>query len=196
MRGEGGVGPLEVRSVLVLSVFPPLCIPCQARRCARAAPLLSEAGFHLPPLLPLKFSGGAKARTQATLLEDLPVTHHSPLPLIITTHTMAAVIDLPFELPAAPSSFKAGSPSSISKLSSATLLPAGPSYIAHARRQLQQLDFAADDAQEEARLQALRDANVDVDELDNDIGEEPESAELLERDPKQWKVSVSSVPRQ
>lgn len=102
---------------------------------------------------------------------------------------MAATLELPYELPATPSSFKAGSTSSISPLSSATLLPAGPSYVAHTRRQLRQLDFAADDAAEEARLSELRAANAGSSELDNDIGEEPESAELLARDPKQWKVS-------
>lgn len=103
---------------------------------------------------------------------------------------MSVTLDLPFELPAAPSSFKAGSTSAISPLSSATLLPAGPSYVAHTRRQLRQLDFAADDAAEAARLQALKEANAGTDELDNDIGEEPESAELLARDPKQWKVGT------
>ncbi|MBN3244460.1 hypothetical protein H5A26_22310, partial [Pectobacterium brasiliense] len=30
-------------------------------------------------------------------------------------------------------------------------------------------------------------ANTQVDELDNDIGEEPESQELLDSDPMQWK---------
>ncbi|CAO1618980.1 unnamed protein product [Sympodiomycopsis kandeliae] len=101
---------------------------------------------------------------------------------------MAVTLDLPFELPATPSSHKASSStSSISKLSSATLLPAGPSYVAHTRRQLRQLDFAADDAAEEERLSALAALNAGSDELDNDIGDEPESAELLARDPKQWK---------
>lgn len=103
---------------------------------------------------------------------------------------MAATIDLQFELPAAPSGFKTASTSAISAPSQATLLPAGPSYIGHSRRQLRQLDFAADDEAEEARLQAIRDQNISPDELDNDIGEEPESAELLARDPKQWKVSI------
>lgn len=105
---------------------------------------------------------------------------------------MAATLDLPFELPAAPSSFKAGSTSSISPLSSATLLPAGPSYVAHTRRQLRQLDFAADDAAEETRLAELKAASAGSDELDNDIGDEPESADLLARDPKQWKVCARS----
>ena len=103
---------------------------------------------------------------------------------------MAVVLDLPFELPAAPSSFKAGSSSSISKPSTNTLLPVGSSFVAQQRRSLRQIDFATDDAQEEVRLKALKDSQSNgVDELDNDIGEEPESAELLARDPKQWKVS-------
>ncbi|PWN30256.1 DnaJ-domain-containing protein [Jaminaea rosea] len=100
---------------------------------------------------------------------------------------MAAVVDLPFELPAAPSSFKPSAPASISKLGQETILPAGPSYVAHTRRQLRQLDFAADDAQEQARLDELNKLNGADDELDNDIGDEPESADLLNRDPKQWK---------
>lgn len=100
---------------------------------------------------------------------------------------MPAVIDLPYELPSAPPSFKAASASSLSPLGQATLLPAGPSFLGHQRRQLRQRDFAADDAAEEAHLAELRASQAGEDELDNDIGEEPESKELLARDPKQWK---------
>lgn len=77
---------------------------------------------------------------------------------------------------------------------SRSLYPVGPSYIAHARRVEKNLTFEEDDqleAAEAARLAALK---GDVqEENDDDIGSEPETRELLARDPKEWKVSASSL---
>ncbi len=101
---------------------------------------------------------------------------------------MAAILDLPFALGAAPSGFKAAGPSSISNISSSTLFPAGPSYLGHVRRQLNQRSFEQDDEAEQSRLEAEIQATGGEDD-DLGIGEEEESADLLERDPKEWKVS-------
>lgn len=103
---------------------------------------------------------------------------------------MSAVIELPFTLGSTPSSFKAGQPSSLSSPSNATLLPIGQDYVSHSRRQLRQLDFQTDDQQEQQRIQLLNDANkVEEDEDLAGLGEEEESKEILEHDPKEWKVS-------
>ena len=98
---------------------------------------------------------------------------------------MAAILDLPFTLGDAPSGLKPSAPQAISKPSTSTLLPAGPSYLGHIRRQLNQRSFEQDDEDEKARL-AAEIQDVDGDD-DLGIGEEPESAELLARDPKEWK---------
>ncbi|MCO5588409.1 hypothetical protein L7F22_042365 [Adiantum nelumboides] len=100
---------------------------------------------------------------------------------------MAAVVDLPFSLPSAPSGHKAAGPSSLSKpTADTTLLPVGPSYIAHTRRQLRQLSFEDDDQAEKERLDALKAANSTGEE-DVDIPDEEETQDLLDRDPKEWK---------
>lgn len=102
---------------------------------------------------------------------------------------MAAVVQLPYTLPPASSSHKLAKSSPISPpRSDATLLPAGPSYIAHTRRQLRQLDFDADDEAERVRLEELKKADMG-DGDDEDLPEEEESRDLLDRDPKDWKVS-------
>lgn len=103
---------------------------------------------------------------------------------------MAAVLDLPFTLGSGPSGFKPSAPASISKPSTSTIFPAGPSYIGHVRRRLNQRTFEQDDEEEMARLAAELDAAGVEDEGDLGIGDEPESADLLERDPKEWKVSL------
>lgn len=103
---------------------------------------------------------------------------------------MSAPQLLPFALPAAPSSFKAGSASSLSAPSTSKLLAAGPSYVSHLRRQLNQLSFADDDAAEAARLDLEAAEGADDEEVE-DIGDEQESALLLKRDPKEWKVSLA-----
>lgn len=101
---------------------------------------------------------------------------------------MSAVIDLPFELAAAPAGYKPGQPSSLSAPVNQVLLPAGPAFIAHQRRLLKQIDFAQDDKDEAARLASEQAANADSNADDLGIGEEEESADLLERDPKEWKT--------
>lgn len=106
---------------------------------------------------------------------------------------MAAVVDLPFSLPSASSGHKAAGPSSLSKpTADTTLLPVGPSYIAHTRRQLRQLSFEDDDQAEKERLDALKAANSTGEE-DVDIPDEEETQDLLDRDPKEWKVSTHTT---
>ncbi|UZJ52208.1 hypothetical protein CBS101457_001528 [Exobasidium rhododendri] len=101
---------------------------------------------------------------------------------------MTAVIRLPYSLPSVSSSHKVTASSTISApKSDATLLPAGPSYISHTRRQLHQLDFDADDAAESSRLEELKKLNA-TDGEDEDLPEEEESRDLLDRDPKDWKT--------
>lgn len=101
---------------------------------------------------------------------------------------MATIIELPYALPAAPAGAGSSKPSSSSvSLSSVKLEPAGGAFLGHMRRQLRQASFADDDALVQERLHAHAAANKEVDELDNDIGEEPESEELLAQDPKEWK---------
>lgn len=72
----------------------------------------------------------------------------------------------------------------------ASLYAAGPGYIAHARRVLKNSTFAEDDEHVEAerkRLQELAAANGEGADEYADLGDEPESKDLLELDPKQWK---------
>lgn len=99
---------------------------------------------------------------------------------------MAAVVPLPFTLPKADPSAKTAASVSLSAPTEATLFPAGPSYISHARRQLRQLDFDADDQAEEARLSAL--SKFVQPEDDVELPDEEESKDLLNRDPKDWKT--------
>lgn len=109
---------------------------------------------------------------------------------------MAAVIQLPYQLGAVPSGFKpTASPSSISKLGEEVLFPAGPSYLGHVRRQANGRSFADDDKAEEERLAAITGVDSDINGTDNDIGEEEEDAELLARDPKEWKVGATLLAR-
>ena len=100
---------------------------------------------------------------------------------------MPAILDLPFALPAAPAGAATTPSSSKLELGSTKLEPAGAAFLGHMRRQLRQSSFADDDALMQQRLAEHAEAHKEVDELDNDIGEEPESQELLESDPKEWK---------
>lgn len=105
---------------------------------------------------------------------------------------MTAVVQLPYTLPSVSSSHKVTKALPITAPSfDAILLPAGPSYIAHTRRQLRQLDFDADDEQEKIRLEELKKADAG-DGDDEDLPEEAESRDLLDRDPKEWKVSTDN----
>lgn len=101
---------------------------------------------------------------------------------------MAAVIDFPFALPAAPKNYAPTQAStSALSLTSVEVAPVGDAFLGHLRRQLRKSTFEDDDALVKQRLDEHAAANTEVNELDNDIGEEPESRELLESDPKEWK---------
>ena len=100
---------------------------------------------------------------------------------------MATVIDLPYALPAAAGAQTTPSTSALA-LEHIKIEPAGAAFLGYKRRELGQLSFAQDDELVRSRVAQFRDAHKEVDELDNDIGEEPEPAELLERDPQDWKT--------
>ena len=101
---------------------------------------------------------------------------------------MAAVIDFPFALPAAPKNYAPTQAStSALSLTSVEVAPVGDAFLGHLRRQLRKSTFEDDDALVKQRLDEHAATNTEVNELDNDIGEEPESRELLESDPKEWK---------
>ncbi|WFD33525.1 hydroxymethylglutaryl-CoA lyase [Malassezia cuniculi] len=100
---------------------------------------------------------------------------------------MATIVDLPYALPAASGSASAPSTSKVA-LSPIKIEPAGPAFLGYERRALRNSSFEEDDKLVRARIDAYLDANKEVDELDNDIGEEPESEELLRSDPKEWKT--------
>ena len=70
-----------------------------------------------------------------------------------------------------------------------TLLPAGPAYLAHARRIIGNKTFSQDDEDEAARL-SNGSPNGSNDKVEDDlgIGDEPETPDLLFLDPKDWKV--------
>jgi DnaJ family protein C protein 2 len=75
------------------------------------------------------------------------------------------------------------------------LFPAGPSYLAHARRQNENLSFEQLDKihAEEAARHAELNADDGDEEQYRGIAEEEESQELLMRDPKDWKVRLFPV---
>ena len=102
---------------------------------------------------------------------------------------MAVVTPLNLTLSALPSSYSAPSTSSLSAPTPRKAYPAGPSYLASARRQLLQRTFAEDDAAVQAHLEALRaqQATDAGETLYPGLGEEEESAQLLQSDPKEWK---------
>ena len=71
-----------------------------------------------------------------------------------------------------------------------TLIPAGSAYLAHARRELQNLSFDAYDKlieQDRLRIEALRGDGLNGED-DLGVGDEQESPELSLLDPKEWKV--------
>ncbi|PKI82448.1 hydroxymethylglutaryl-CoA lyase [Malassezia vespertilionis] len=101
---------------------------------------------------------------------------------------MTTVVDIPFALPAAPAGSKpAAASTSALSLTSVKMEPAGMPFLSCIRRRLNQSSFAEDDALVKQRLEDHAAANTEVDEMDNDIGEEPESEALLASDPKDWK---------
>lgn len=75
---------------------------------------------------------------------------------------------------------------------SAHLLPAGPAFLSHARRVLNQRSFAEDDrllAEEHAKNGG---AVVEEDDADAGLGDEQEEKSLLQLDPKLWKVRLQT----
>lgn len=103
---------------------------------------------------------------------------------------MSVFIDLPYELSAAPAGFKPGQSfaSTLSAPSTHTLQPVGPAFLAHKRRQLNNLSFAEDDKIIGDKLAAEAAATSANGDDDAGVGDEEESAELLARDPKEWKT--------
>lgn len=76
---------------------------------------------------------------------------------------------------------------------SGAVYPAGPAFHAHARRILNQRSFADDDAHEKERLAANGNGEVVEEDADAGLGDEEEDLDLLELDPKKWKVRTRWV---
>lgn len=103
---------------------------------------------------------------------------------------MASVITLPITLKAPPSGYtKPTTTSAPSAPISLPVYPAGPSFIASARRQILQRTFAEDDkAIESNRAAAALHASANGEEnLYPGLGEEEEDSGILGSDPKEWK---------
>ena len=103
---------------------------------------------------------------------------------------MATVITLPITLTSPPPGYI--KPSAGSKLSSPISLPiypAGPSFIASARRHLLQRSFAEDDAAIAASREAAAAIHAETSEGDlyPGLGEDKEPVGVLASDPKEWK---------
>ncbi|SPO25028.1 probable ZUO1 - zuotin [Ustilago trichophora] len=103
---------------------------------------------------------------------------------------MSVFIDLPYELSAAPASFKPGQSSATTLSAPAThlLQPVGPAFLAHKRRELNNLSFSEDDKIISDSLAAAAAAAAANGDDDAGVGDEDESDELLARDPKEWKT--------
>lgn len=71
------------------------------------------------------------------------------------------------------------------------MLPAGAPYAAHVRRIKNNLTFEEDDrlAEEERKAAAAKLAAEAAAENDLGVGDEEETLDLLELDPKEWKAS-------
>lgn len=103
---------------------------------------------------------------------------------------MASVITLPITLSAPPAGYTKPTPTAkLSKPISLPVYPAGPSFIASARRHLLQRSFAEDDAAIATARSAA--AAIEKDAANGDpypgLGEEQETAQVLASDPKEWK---------
>jgi hypothetical protein len=71
-----------------------------------------------------------------------------------------------------------------------TLLPVGPAYLAHVRRELYNLSFEEQDKrieEDSKRLGSLNNDSVNGED-DLGVGDEEETEDLLSLDPKEWKV--------
>lgn len=83
----------------------------------------------------------------------------------------------------------AASGKSISPLVERRLIPAGPAYLAHARRAVHNLSFEEHDKhveEERKRFEALNGNGLNGED-DLGVGDEEETLELLTLDPKEWK---------
>ncbi|CAE6508968.1 unnamed protein product [Rhizoctonia solani] len=104
---------------------------------------------------------------------------------------MATIVDVAYTPKVTPSGWtpNAASSSKIQVGEAKPLFPAGPSYLAHVRRQNENLSFEQWDKiqAEEAARHAELNADDAEDELYRGIGDEEESPDLLMRDPKEWK---------
>ncbi|KAG8958841.1 hypothetical protein FRC03_008751, partial [Tulasnella sp. 419] len=105
---------------------------------------------------------------------------------------MATIVDISLDIGSLPQDWSAPS-TSTAKLSppkEANLIRAGPSYYAHVQRTINQWSF---DEQDKHRNDKVREhlqkkaAQNETDMDDLGVGDEPESAELLASDPKEWK---------
>lgn len=70
------------------------------------------------------------------------------------------------------------------------LLPVGPAYLAHVRRDVHNLSFEEHDKhaeEERKRLELLNGQGGDAED-DLGVGDEKEADDLLLLDPKEWKV--------
>ena len=114
---------------------------------------------------------------------------------------MTTIIDVPVHLTAPPASFNASSskPSSISKPLDAKLYQVGRAYLAYAQRKLAQRSFDDDDAyQQEEMMKRMKDGKGSGGPIDDDlgVGDEMESFQLLQADPKQWKARRCTASNQ
>ena len=104
---------------------------------------------------------------------------------------MSTAVEYPIILPAPPAGWSTTSAGAQGKLSSPvkhTIFPAGPSFIRETVRANLQRSFAEDDAIWDAHHQSLKQGETEElgPEFDG-LGEEKESAEILNLDPKEWK---------
>ncbi|GBE83640.1 Zuotin [Sparassis crispa] len=103
---------------------------------------------------------------------------------------MAAVTEIPVVPPPLPPTWTPQDDTKpISPFVERRLLPAGPAYLSHIRRAVHNLTFEELDKHaedEQKRLQALNGTGANGDD-DLGIGDEDETEDLLQLDPKEWK---------
>jgi len=140
-----------------------------------------------------------------SLVRSLPLS-----PRLISSKKLTALVSPPPRPRPAPHHLRSldtrpRSPSALVPLASAAatapstsgaVYPAGPAFHAHARRILNQRSFADDDRAEKDRLAANGNGEVVEEDLDADLGGEEEDLDLLELDPKKWKVRPVPPPEQ
>ncbi|KAG9003733.1 hypothetical protein FRB90_011133 [Tulasnella sp. 427] len=104
---------------------------------------------------------------------------------------MTTFVDLGISLTAPGPSFSASSSTaSITKPKDASLIAAGPSFLAYAQRTVAQRSFEDDDAHRAEQTKQGLAERVNGIEDDLGVGDEEESPELLMADPKKWKVKL------